>query len=77
MTAIHIQTTIIAEMMLTQGEKLTEMQNLSMQKFSIINEMANLSFVANVHLERIARNTDPIPDMRTDIKRLVRNTDRL
>ena len=77
MTAIHIQTTIIAEMMLTNGEKLTEMQNLSMQKFSIINEMANLSFVANVHLERIARNTDPLPDMRTDIKKLVRNTDRL
>ena len=77
MTAIHIQTTIIAEMMLTNGEKLTEMQNLSLQKFSIINEMANLSFVANVHLERIARNTDPLPDMRTDIKKLVRNTDRL
>lgn len=77
MTAIHIQTTLIAEMMLTNGEKLTEMQNLSLQKFSIINEMANLSFVANVHLERIARNTDPLPDMRTDIKKLVRNTDRL
>lgn len=77
MTAIHIQTTIIAEMMLLQGEKLTEMQNLSLQEFSMLTEMSNLVYISTNHLERIARNSDSLPSINQKLERIRQNTDRL
>ena len=77
MTAIHIQTTIIAEMMLTNGEKLTEMQNLSLQEFSMLTEMSNLVHISTNYLERISRNSDQLPSINQKLERIRQNTDRL
>lgn len=77
MTAIHIQTTIIAEMMLSQGEKLTEMQSLSLQEFSMLTEMNNLVYISTNHLERISRNSDTLPSINQKLERIRQNTDRL
>lgn len=77
MTAIHIQTTIIAEMMLSQGEKLTEMQSLSLQEFSMLTEMSNLVYISTNHLERISRNSDTLPSINQKLERIRQNTDRL
>lgn len=77
MTAIHIQTTLIAEMMYTQGEKMTQMQSLSLQEFSILTEMSNLVFISTNHLERIARNSDALPSINNKLEKIRQNTDRL
>lgn len=77
MTAIHIQTTIIAEMMLLQGDKLTEIQSLSLQEFSMLTEMSNLVYISTNHLERIARNSDSLPTINQKLEKIRQNTDRL
>ncbi len=75
--AMQIQVTQIAQLMQLYGESMTRFDLRDLQKISMINEMENLSFIANGYLERIARNTDPLPGIGTDIKKLVQNTDRL
>ncbi len=77
MTAIHIQTTIIAEMMLSQGEKLTEIGNISLQEFSMLTEMSNLVHISTNYLERISRNSDSLPSINQKLERIRQNTDRL
>lgn len=77
MAAIHIQTTIIAEMMLMQGDRMTEMQSLSLQEFSMLTEMSNLVYISTNHLERIARNSDTLPSINQKLERIRQNTDRL
>lgn len=75
--AMQIQVTQIAQLMQLYGESMTRIDLRDLQKISMISEMENLSFIANGYLERIARNTDPLPGIGIDIKKLVQNTDRL
>lgn len=77
MTAIHIQVTKIADMMLLDHEAIGRMDMRSMQDSTTLNEMHNLIFLSTEHLERVARNSDALPQINSKLEQIRQNTDRL
>ena len=77
LTAIHIQTTMIAEMMRIDQEYASRMDMRSMQDSSTLMEMQNLIFISTGYLERMARNSDVLPQINTKLEQIRQNTDRL
>ena len=77
MTAIHIQVTKISDMMLLDHEAIGRMDMRSMQDSTTLNEMHNLIFLSTEHLERVARNSDALPQINSKLEQIRQNTDRL
>lgn len=77
MTAIHIQVTKIADMMSLDHEAIGRMDLRSMQDSTTLNEMHNLIFLSTEHLERVARNSDALPQINSKLEQIRQNTDRL
>ena len=49
----------------------------SMQDSTTLNEMHNLIFLSTEHLERVARNSDALPQINSKLEQIRQNTDRL
>ena len=77
LTAIHIQTTRIADMIVMENEAINRIDLRSMQQYSMLSEMSNLVYISAGHLERIARNSDSLPSINTKLEKIRQNTDRL
>ena len=77
MTAIHIQVTRIADMMLINQEAIGRIDLRSMQDSTTLTEMQNLIFLSTGYLERMARNSDALPQINSKLELIRQNTDRL
>jgi hypothetical protein len=77
LTAIQIQTTKIGELMTLNQDVMTRMDLRSMQDSSTFLEMQNLIFISTGYLERMARNSDALPQINTKLEQIRQNTDRL
>ena len=77
LTAIQIQTTKIGELMTLNQDVMTRMDLRSMQDSSTFVEMQNLIFISTGYLERMARNSDALPQINTKLEQIRQNTDRL
>ena len=77
LTAIHIQTTKIGELLALNSEAMNRMELRGLQDSGALTEMQNLVFISTSHLERIARNSDSLPSINSKLEQIRQNTDRL
>ena len=77
MAAMQIQVTQIAQIMLLENDTMTRMDLRDLQKHSMMTEMSNLIFISTGYLERIARNSDSLPNINSELKQIRQNTDKL